>query len=166
MEKIKIDMGLMGYYTVVTSELDMPNRDVIDKYHGLSRIEEAFRTIKSDLEGRPVYVQTPEHINAHFLICFIALIMARIIQYKILVHQGKETKNTRNWELGLSADRIKTALSEFMADTIPGGRYRLTKLTDDFKLITDAIGVNADLRIPSVSELRQLKYQFDKSVVM
>ena len=57
----------MGYYTVMTSQTDMPDRTVIDKYHGLSRIEEAFRTIKSDLEGRPIFVRKDEHINARSL---------------------------------------------------------------------------------------------------
>ena len=166
MEKIQRDMALMGYYTVMTSELDMPDGDVIDKYHGLSRIEEAFRTIKTDLEGRPVFVRNPDHINAHFLICFVALTMIRIIQYKILVHSGKETKNVRGWELGLSADKIKTALESFVADAFPGGRFRLSKPTDDFKLIADAFGVNPELRIPSERELRQLKYSFDKANLM
>jgi transposase len=118
MVKARMDLDLMGYYTVMTSETNMPDREVIDKYHGLSRIEDSFRTIKSDLEGRPVFVKTEKHINAHFLICFIALTMLRLIQYKILVHLGKETKNVRNWELGLSADRIKKALLEFEADAI------------------------------------------------
>ena len=166
MEKIHMDMSLMGYYTLMTSEVDMPDGEVIDKYHGLSRIEDAFRTIKTDLEGRPVFVKTSEHINAHFLICFIALTMIRIIQYRILIHQGKETKNVRNWELGLSADRIKKALNTFMADALSGGKFRLTKPADDFKLITDAFGVDAELRIPSHHDIRQLKYRFDKANLM
>jgi len=162
MEKVQRDLGLMGYYTVMTSEIDMPDSEVIDKYHGLSRIEEAFKTTKSNLDGRPVFVRKPEHINAHFLVCFIALTMIKLIQYKILVHTGKETKNARDWELGLSADRIKSALGEFAADAIPGGYYRLTKPTADRDLIMDSIGIDANLRIPSEQELRQLKYRFDK----
>jgi transposase len=166
MDKIQMDLDLMGYYTVMTSEVDMPDRDVINKYHGLSRIEESFRTIKSDLEGRPIHVKTDEHINAHFLICFIALTMIKIIQYKILVHLGIETKNVQNWELGLSADRIKKALAGFEADALSGGLFRLTKPTDDLKLILDAFNVKADLRLPTVSQLHQLKYVFDNAAVM
>ena len=165
MERIQADMDLMGYYTIMTSEVDMDNREVIDKYHGLSRIEDCFRTIKSDLDGRPVLVNTEEHINAHFLICFIALTMIRLIQHHILIHLGKETKNVRNWELGLSADKIKHALGQFAADDIPGGYYRLTKYTNDIKLIMDAFHINADLKLPTVGELRQLKYAMDKAVL-
>ena len=47
----------------------MTERSLIDII-GLSRIEDSFRIIKSDLEGRPIYVWTEEHIKAHFLICF------------------------------------------------------------------------------------------------
>jgi transposase len=166
MEKIHMDMDLMGYYTVMTSEIDMPDREVIDKYHGLSRIEDAFRTIKTDLEGRPVFVHSKTHINAHFLICFVALTMIRLIQYKILIHQGKDTMNTQDWELGLSAEKIKRALDEFRAESIPGGKYRLTKPAGDFKMIMDAYGVDAELRIPSEHELRQLKYRLDKANLM
>jgi len=163
MDKIQTDMDLMGYYTVMTSEIDMPDRTVIDKYHGLSRIEEAFRTIKSDLEGRPIFVRKNEHINAHFLICFIALTMIRIIQYKILIHEGKETKNVWKWDLGLSADRIKKAICEFCADALPGGVFRLTRPTDDFKLIADAFGIDVVRRLPSAHDLRLLKLLFDNA---
>ncbi len=69
MDKIKQDLDLLGYYTIMTSEIEMDDHVVIDKYHGLSRIEAAFRVIKSDLEARPVFVRSCEHINAHFLIC-------------------------------------------------------------------------------------------------
>ena len=165
-DKIAEDYGLMGYYTVMTSELDMPDREVINKYHGLSRIEDAFRVIKSDLEGRPVFVRKEEHINAHFLVCFIALTMIRLIQNRILEHGGKAKNSGRDWETGLSADKIKNALDGFMADALPGGYYRLTKITDDIEKIFDAFGIDPALRIPTESEIRQMKYQIDRSAFM
>jgi hypothetical protein len=163
MDKIQQYIDLMGYYTLLTSELDTPDKEIIDKYHGLSRIEDSFRIIKSDLEGRPVRVWTPEHINAHFLTCFIALTMIRLIQHKVLVFQGKETVSTDGWEAGITAEKIKAALGGFRADAMPGGHYRLTKITDDLKLIFDALGIDTELRLPTVSELRQMKYSFDRN---
>ena len=50
-DKINEDIGLMEYYTIMTSEVEIDNHEVIDEYHGLSRIEAAFRIIKSDLKG-------------------------------------------------------------------------------------------------------------------
>ena len=71
---------LDGYYVVVTSETDVPDDAVIDTYRGLWRIEESFKITKSDLEARPVNVRTPAHIEAHFLVCYVALCIARIMQ--------------------------------------------------------------------------------------
>jgi transposase len=162
-EKLQEYFELLGYYTLMTSEIEKTEEEIINKYHGLSRIEDSFRITKSDLEGRPVYVRTPEHINAHFLICFIALTMIRLIQYKVLKFQGKSTQNEDGWESGITADRIKEALESFQADALPGGYYRLTKPNDDMRLILESIGLNADLRLPTISELRHLKFSFDKA---
>ena len=162
-EKINEDLGLMGYYTLMTSETEMDDSEVIDKYHGLSRIEAAFRVIKSDLDGRPVYVRSAGHINAHFLICFIALTMIRIIQHKVLKSQGIITNSTRNWEMGVTAEKIKSALSGFSSDALPSGYHRLTKISEDLAQIAAAFGVDVALRIPNESEIRKLKYSIDKS---
>ena len=75
---------LMGYYQIVSSELEMDDQEIIDKYHGLTRIEDQFREMKGTLETRPIWVNTPEHIQAHLLICFMALTITRVIQYKIM----------------------------------------------------------------------------------
>ena len=165
-EKIQEYMNLMGYYTIMTSEIEKTDREIINKYHGLSRIEDSFKIIKSDLEGRPVHVYTPEHINAHFLICFIALIMVRIIQYRILKYQGKDTLNEDGWEAGLSTERIKEALILFQADNLPGGYCRTTKPSDDLQLIHDSFNINTVLNLPTLTELRQFKYTFDKATAI
>jgi transposase len=165
-EKIQEYMNLMGYYTIMTSEIEKTDREIINKYHGLSRIEDSFKIIKSDLEGRPVHVYTPEHINAHFLICFIALIMVRIIQYRILKYQGKDTLNEDGWEAGLSTERIKEALILFQADNLPDGYCRTTKPSDDLQLIHDSFNINTVLNLPILKELRQFKYTFDKATVI
>ena len=73
----------LGYYQIVTSELTMDAQEVIDKYHGLTQIEDQFRIMKGDLNTRPLYVRTPEHVTAHLLICMISLILLRIIQKKL-----------------------------------------------------------------------------------
>lgn len=70
-----------GFYCIVTSETHLPDQEIIDIYKGLWRIEEAFKIAKSDLSTRPVYVQTPLHIEAHFLTCYIALTIMRLIQF-------------------------------------------------------------------------------------
>ncbi len=82
-EKIREEEALDGYYMLLTSEMDTPDDEIIDIYRGLWRIEESFKVTKSELEARPVYVWTKEHIEAHFLTCFVALTIARILENKL-----------------------------------------------------------------------------------
>lgn len=164
-EKVQEYVDLMGYYTIMTSETGKTNEEIISKYHGLSRIEDSFRITKGDLEGRPVFVWTPEHINAHFLICFIALTMLRLIQHRILKHQGKNTLGLDGWESGLSASRIQQALNRWTADALPSGFFRLSKPEDDLRAILRAFGLDADLRFPDVKTLRSFKLRFDSAVL-
>lgn len=81
-EKLAADEACDGYYCLITSEYELPDEEVIDIYKGLWRIEESFKVTKSDLETRPVYCSTPEHIKAHFLTCYVALCILRILQLK------------------------------------------------------------------------------------
>lgn len=164
MEKAQEFKDLMGYYMIVSSETEKSETEIIDVYRGLTRIEDSFRIVKSDLKARPVFVSTPEHINAHFLICFIALTMMRIIQTKILEHQGKATQNAFDWEAGLSAARIQQALQTFNADGLPQGYYRITKRNDDLDLILKALGIDHNFRLPTLSELKQYRFQIRKTI--
>jgi transposase len=79
-EKLAREELFDGYYAIVTSELDMSDQQVIDTYKGLWEIEETFKVTKGTIEARPVYVSREERINAHFLTCFIALVIIRLIQ--------------------------------------------------------------------------------------
>jgi len=79
-DKIREEEKYDGYYSIVTSEIDMGDGEIVDTYRGLWEIEETFKITKSDLEARPVHVSDPDHIDAHFLTCFIALLILRIIQ--------------------------------------------------------------------------------------
>jgi len=166
LDKLQAYKDLLGYYTIMSSEIDKSDREIIDKYHGLSRIEDSFRITKSDLEARPVFLKNQDHINAHFLICFIALTMIRLIQCRILKYLGKDKMDEDGWESGLSADQIRKALQDYQADALPGGHYRLTKPSEDLQLILHALGIDGDLRLPTHSELRRLKHSFDKATVM
>jgi len=69
-----------GYYVIVTSRHFESDEWVIETYKGLWRIEETFRVTKSELEARPVYVSREDRIQAHFLICFVSLVIIRLLQ--------------------------------------------------------------------------------------
>ena len=55
----------------------MSDAEIIETYHGLWRIEETFKISKSDFKTRPIYVSLEAHIEAHFLTCFVALLLTR-----------------------------------------------------------------------------------------
>lgn len=82
-EKLREEERFDGYYAIVTSELDKSDSEIIDIYRGLWRIEESFKVTKSDLKARPVYLSRQDRIESHFLICFIALTIIRILQHKL-----------------------------------------------------------------------------------
>ena len=111
-----------GYYAIVTSELHMSDEQIIDTYRGLWEIEETFRITKSTLETRPVYVSREERIDAHFLTCFIALVIIRLIQKKT------------DWQY--SAQRIIECLNKIACSNEQDNLY----LFDYRSELSDAIG--------------------------
>jgi hypothetical protein len=82
-EKIEEEQKYDGYYSIVTSELNMSDFEMRDIYKGLIRIEETFKISKTEFNSRPVFVRTNDHIDAHFTTCFISLVLMRILQAKL-----------------------------------------------------------------------------------
>jgi len=157
-DKVREFRKSMGYYQIVTSELTMPAQKVIDKYHGLTQIEDQFRVMKGDLSTRPVFVRTPEHVNAHLLICMIALIILRIIQKRILDSGLVQTDSEAYWSSGLNASRIQTALNKWKVDALPGDLYRFMDVDDpDLKLILDAFEIQIPPKLFRLAELKSIK---------
>ena len=83
-DAIDRDLKLAGYNLLVTSETRMRDQDIYETYHNLWRIEESFKIMKSDLDARPAFCQKEETIKGHFLICYLTVLLERILQFKIL----------------------------------------------------------------------------------
>lgn len=145
-----------GFYQIVTSEVNMPPLEAIEKYHGLTRIEDQFRVMKSDLETRPIYVRTREHIEAHLIICLVALTIVRLIQCKIcksgLVPQPDDVTQ---WSMGLPAQRIQKALNKWKVESLSDDLYRFTDIDDpDLKLILDAFEIEIPVKLYRKTDLK------------
>ena len=151
----------MGFYSIVTSEIKADDKEIINRYHGLSRIEDSFRIIKSDLEGRPIHVWTEEHIKAHFLVCFIALTIIRILQYKILKKENKSTLNVDGWEQGLTAEKIKETLKKFQADQIYEDGYKISKINEEMDKLLKSNDINFRFKDYTFKEIKELKRQIN-----
>jgi len=131
--KAEEDAMYDGFFCIITSELDYAERKMRRVYSGLWRIEQSFKVLKSDLYARPVFVSTNEHIRAHFLICFVALLIIRIIQHRM-------------GEKALSAERIARALGAATCQVLKGGIVHLDDVGGAiaFKKIRDKKGKLVD----------------------
>lgn len=99
-DKVNEDALYDGYFCIITSELDYDYKKILEVYGGLWRIEESFRITKSELDLRPIYVSTESRINGHFLVCYTALLIIRMMQlklnYKISVERIVRALSTSN----------------------------------------------------------------------
>jgi transposase len=149
---------LMGYYQIVSSELEMDDLEIIDKYHGLTRIEDQFREMKGTLDTRPIFVNTPEHIQAHLMICFMALTMMRVIQHKIRKSLPKQTGKDFNWSYGLPGNRLSKALLDWQVEQLSDEYFRMVNIDSaDLKVILSAVGLVLPSKIFTRGDLRSLK---------
>ena len=111
-EKAEHDALYDGFFCIITSELEYDEQKIRQVYGSLWRIEQSFRIIKSDLYARPVFVSKNEHIRAHFLICFTALLIIRIIQHCM-------------GDNAISAERIARVLNAAVCRVFKGGIVHL-----------------------------------------
>lgn len=172
--ELKAMQEVYGYYAIVTSETDEPDIEIIRRYHNLSRIEDSFRITKSDLAGRPVYVRTKEHIKAHFLICFIALVVIRIIQNKYLKMYGAEVERVerqrkrnhkdknkkKHWREGITAKKLQEVLSKFRIAADEEGIciFDAEKSNhNEIKRLYKCLGTEFYINEPTANEARKLQ---------
>lgn len=140
-ELIREEELLDGYYVLVTSEMDEPDEKIIDMYRGLWKIEESFKLTKSELEARPVYVWTQEHIEAHFLTCFVALTLTRILEMKL--------------ENKYSSGRIIESLTKSECSLLQQNYYHFDYYDEVLKDIGKVTGIDFSKRIRTLGDIKQ-----------
>lgn len=93
-------LGIKGYYTNLKESI-VDNKTIIERYHELYKIEQAFRISKSDLQTRPIFHFKDEPIKLHLLICFIALVLSKHIELQTntsvrrFIHECKKITDAR-----------------------------------------------------------------------
>lgn len=137
---IREEEALDGYYVLLTSEMEESDDKIIDMYRGLWRIEESFKITKSELEARPVYVWTKEHIEAHFLTCFIALTIMRILEMKL--------------EHKYSTAKIIESLSKSKCSLLQQNYYHFTYYDEVLKDIGELCKIDFSKKIRSLGEIK------------
>ena len=141
-ELIKEEEKFDGYYSIVTSELDMLDSEVIETYQGLWKIEESFKITKTLLKTRPIYLKTDDHIEAHFLTCFIALLILRIL----------EKKTERKYSTAELVESVKKANVVLLGMN----NYKAVYYDEILEHIDSCIGTNLNKKYPSLEKIKTL----------
>lgn len=144
--RIAEDAKMDGYYCIITSEQEWPERDVIEAYRGLSRIEESFRVMKSTMGARPVYVWTREHIEAHFLVCYVALLEMRLMQADVERATGSRP----------SAEAVAEALRNMTGHRLDANVYHFDYRTDLTDALCSCVGIDLSRRVMTRGQMRQV----------
>ena len=82
MDKIHEEEKYDGFYAVATN-LDNSAKDILAVAQNRYKIEDCFRIMKTNFDARPVFLRKPERIRAHFLICYTALLIYRLMECKL-----------------------------------------------------------------------------------
>ncbi|MCI5722656.1 MAG: transposase [Erysipelotrichaceae bacterium] len=141
----KIDSEAMydGFYAICTDLVNDKIEDILAVSEGRWKIEESFRIMKTDFEARPVYVRKKDSIRAHFLICYLALLILRILEKKL------DSEHTTS-EL-ISTLREYKLLKVNGQGYIP--EYKRTKITDH---LHKEFGFHTDTEIVPTGVMRKI----------
>lgn len=141
-ERVRNEEAFDGYYVLLTSEMNRLDDEIIDMYRGLWRIEESFKVTKSELEARPAFVWTRDHVEGHFLTCFIALTIARILEMKL---------NGR-----YSIEKLLNSLINAQCSLLQQNYYVFDYYDEVLKDIGNAVNIDFSKRIRTLGEIKKV----------
>ncbi len=141
-DKIMEDEKYDGYYAIITSEVNMPDANIVKSYHGLWEIERSFRITKTDLRSQPIYLSLEQRIEAHFLTCYIALLILRLL--------CKQLKNK------YSPEQIIRSLKKYRSCLIKDNIFRVTYHDEVIKDIAKVLKLTLNRRYIKTGSIRQL----------
>ncbi|WP_010532499.1 IS1634 family transposase [Lentibacillus jeotgali] len=141
-EKLRKEEELDGYYAIMTSEYKETDEKIIDLYRGLWKIEESFKITKSDISSRPVYLSRQEHIESHFLTCFVSLVIARLLERRLA---GK-----------YSVKSILESLQKASCSHLQENYYLLDTFDDVLMDIKEKLGIDLGQKYMSLKEIKKI----------
>jgi transposase len=148
LDQEKIDREAMydGFYAICTNLVQDSVKDILAVSEGRWEIEESFRIMKTDFSARPAYVSREDRIRAHFLTCYLALLVYRLLEKKL---QNRYT-----------SDQIISTLRSMKLFLEEGTGYRpaymRTEITDS---LHEAFGFYTDYQILKKSKVRSIIHQ-------
>lgn len=148
-DAVNRDLKLAGYNLLVTSETKMKAREIYNIYHNLWMIEESFRVMKSYLDARPVYLQKQASIHGHFLICYLSVLLIRLLQFKALKNK-------------YCTEKLINFIREFRAVKLERDKYvNITPGSDFIKSLAAELGLPITNYFLNESQIKKmLKHRF------
>jgi len=141
-DKLRQEEALDGYYAIITSEYKEQDEHIIEIYRGLWKIEESFKITKSDFESRPVFLSRREHIEAHFLTCFVSLVIARILEKRL---EGK-----------YSAPALLESLRKASCSHIQENYYLFDYLDEALADVGNTFGIDFGKKCMALGEIKKI----------
>lgn len=141
-EKILEEEKYDGYYSIVTSEMNMTAEEMRDIYRGLIRIEHTFKITKSELDARPIYLWTTEHIRAHFTVCYTALCLLKIMMNML--------------DDSIPAEHILDSLRKCTVSEMAGGYWQTNYYDETLQAIASKLDLQLNTRYRTREQLRRL----------
>lgn len=142
LEKIAEEEKYDGYYSIVTSEKNLSDGEIRDIYKGLWEIEESFKIIKSEFKARPIYLRIEDHINAHFLICFVSLLILRILEYKL--------------DKKYPVNQIRESLISFSCSHLDQNYYLFDYRDEVLQSLEEVFDLDLGQKIMATSEIKKI----------
>ena len=150
--RIREEEQFDGYYAIVTSELKMSDAEIIETYHGLWRIEETFKISKSDFKTRPIYVSLEAHIEAHFLTCFVALLLTRILELRM---NKAEIPDQDGQPCVFSAFKLLDSLRKYTCSHVSENIYSFHYSDDVIRSIEKVFSLDLNKRFRKRGDIRK-----------
>jgi transposase len=172
-EKLKEEEKYDGYYAIATNVIGLEegerpfrgkskytfdgflklnktvtDKDILDMYKGLWKIEETFKVTKSQLKTRPVYVSTTEHIKAHFLSCYIALVILRLLEYRL------------GWEY--SSKKLARSMKLASGTLIESGYYAFDYYDEILEKLGNELDIDFSKKYLKLNEIKKIIGQTKK----
>ena len=134
-------LELLDGKLLLVTNTDAPPADVVTRYKSLADIERGFRVLKSDIEIGPVYHRLPQRIRAHALVCFMALILCRVMRMRLKANDREESPCRLLEQLRrIHRQTVQTADGQTL--------HGITEVTAEQKSLFAALQLPADLSQP------------------
>ena len=154
-----------GYYSIVTSELSMSDIELRENYRGLIHIEDTFKVTKTNFKTRPIFHWTDRRIDAHFMICYTALVIIRLLEEKLnkeytvgQIIESLQRYNCTSEKLNkeYTVGQIIESLQRYNCTSLDKSTYKFLYTNELINKLGKAFEINTKLKYRTRLEIRRM----------